>query len=429
MAMQGLPPFVQSFFTKTDLLTDSTGKKISAITLCPGEYLRLEAESIPDGTYVWKKDGVSFSNSTTNTFEIAAASDLDSGRYQLKITLLDPLECPIFGEALIEVSALPETSNLVLTQCDIEMNDSSDGYAVFDLNQLTGSEGYTLFFYENTLDRTNNNAIANSNSYTNSTAFNQTIFYRAINEAGCEGFGEITMQVSPTNLNESILSPIMTCDEDPNDAVMESTFDLEKIGQNGYQNLDVAFYSNLEDLTLEENPLKNKYTSGDTTIYVRLEKDNQCIGVEQIDLVVSALPNFEFTDSYEICTDGEELQLQAPMGFDSYAWYKIDENRIEKIGENVYLAISEGGTYTIEVGTNHEKDGQMVTCTASRDFIVIPSNKAVIQEIKIEDASNNNSIEIMVSGDGDYEFSLHGREYQDANTFENVDAGFYTIFS
>jgi hypothetical protein len=220
----------------------------------------------------------------------------------------------------------------------------------------------------------------------------------------------------------------MTCDEDPNDAVMESTFDLEKIGQNGYQNLDVAFYSNLEDLTLEENPLKNKYTSGDTTIYVRLEKDNQCIGVEQIDLVVSALPNFEFTDSHEICTDGEELQLQAPIGFDSYAWYKIDENRIEKIGENNDIDISEGGTYTIEVGTNHEKNGQMVTCTASRDFIIIPSNKAVIQEIKIEDASNNNSIEIIVSGDGDYEFSLDGRDYQNANTFKNIDAGFYTIF-
>lgn len=427
-AMQGLPPFVQSFLNKTDLLTDSTGKKVSSITLCNGEDIRLEAEDIPGATYSWKKDGVPFSNSNNNTFDIFAASSTDAGRYQLEIILNDPLECPIVGEALIEVSALPETSNLILTQCDIELNDSSDGYASFDLNQLSGNEGFSMFFYESLSDRTNNIGIANTNSYTNTTAFNQTIFYSSINDSGCEGYGEVVLQVSPTTLNESILSPIMICDENSNDAVLESSFDLEKIAQDGYGNLEVAFYSNLDDMVLEKNQLPDLYISGDTTIYVRLENDNQCLGVEKINLVVNPLPELELADSYQVCTDGESLPLEAPLGFDSYAWYKLDQGQLQKISDKVKLAISEGGTYTLEVGTLYVKDGQMITCATSKDFVVNPSNKAVFQEIKIEDASNNNTIEVLVSGDGDYEYSINGIEYQDANNFENVDAGFYMVF-
>ena len=151
-SMQGLPPFVQSFLNKTDLITDSTGKKVSSITVCNGEDIRSEAENFPGATYSWKKDGVPFSNSNDNTFEIFGASSPDAGRYELEITMSDPTECPIVGEALVEVSALPETSNLFLTQCDIEINASSDGYAIFNLIQLNSSIAFSMFFYESLSD-------------------------------------------------------------------------------------------------------------------------------------------------------------------------------------------------------------------------------------------------------------------------------------
>ena len=426
--MQGLPPFVQSFLNKTDLLTDSTGKKVSSITICNGEDIMLEAENFQGATYSWKKDGVPFSNSNNNIFEIFAATSLDAGRYDLEINLIDPLECPIVGEAFIEVSALPETSNLILTQCDIELNVTSDGYAIFNLNQLSSNIEFSMFFYESLSDKINNIVIPNANSYTNATAFNQTIYYTSINDSGCEGFGEITLQVSPTTLNESLLSPIMMCDENSSEAILESAFDLDLIALNGYVNLEVAFYSNLADLVLEENSLPGIFLSDDTTIYARLENDNQCLGVEKINLVVNPLPDLALPDTYQVCTDGEPVLVEAPLGFDSYAWYRADEGQVQKIGDNFNLAITEGGSYTIEVGTYYEKDGQMISCTASKNFVVVPSNSAVFQEIKIEDASNNNTIEVMVSGDGEYEYSLNAIEYQDVTNFENVDAGFYTVY-
>lgn len=428
-AMQGLPPFVQSFLSKTDLLTDATGKKISAITLCNGEDLRLEAENIPGATYLWQKDGIPFSNPDNHAFEIVAASNLDSGRYRLEIVLNDPLECPIVGEALVEVSPLPEGSNLVLTQCDVELNGPSDGYTSFDLNQLSQNEEFTMLFYESVLDRTNNNPIVNPENYQNNTAFAQTIFYTSINESGCEGLGEITLQISPTDLNDSVLSPILACNENTDSSILEGSIDFEQIAKNGYQNIDVSFYSNLNDLVLEENPLTGTYLSRDTTIYVRLESDNQCIGVEKIDLIVNPVPSFDFGETFEICTDGVALELEAPSGFDTYMWYKLEEGQLLELSDNINLSIIKGGNYRLQIGALYEVEGQSIICSAGKNFVVTPSNRAVFQEINIEDTSNNNTIEVITTGDGDYEYSLNGLEYQDAKNFENVDAGFYTVFA
>ncbi len=425
--MQGLPPFVQSFLNRTDLITDDNGNSSSTLTLCVGEGFKLEAENIPGAIYTWEKDGSPLPNSG-NVFELPETSFVDSGRYLVTITPANPLECPLVGEALVAVSPLPENTNLLLAQCDIDSTLNSDGITTFNLNQVITAIDTEITFYESEDDRDNDNAISNSNNYRNTLPFNQTIFYRATTDLGCAYFGEIDLEVHPTTVTLSASSPIMACDEVADDTVLESTFDLEKISRNGYEGIDVTFYSNLDDLVIEESPLIGEYISGNTTIYVRLENGNQCLGVEKINLVVNALPVFEFADSYETCTDGEALELEGPSGFDYYAWYKLDESQIQKIGDTSNLEITQGGTYSIEVGTVYREDGQLITCTSSRDFVIIPSNKAVFQEIKIEDGSNNNTIELLVSGDGDYEYSLNGLDYQDNNTFNNVDAGFITVF-
>lgn len=430
IAMQGLPPFVQSFFDKTNLFTNQDGKEVSVLTLCQGDDVRLQAEAIAGATYSWTRDGVPFSNPNDHYIEISGASNEDSGRYQLQINLNDPLECPIIGEALIEVSPLPETGNLLLTQCAIESENSpADGYTLFNLNQLSENDGDTFVFYESLQSRTENNQITNPGHYKNTIPFEQTIFYSTINEAGCKGFGEITLQVSTTPLNESVLSPLLACDTNSDNNLLEGVFDLESFAKKGYSGFEVAYYSNLTDVALEENSLEHSFVSGDTTIYIRLEDDNQCLGVEKIRLEVMPSPIFEFLDTIEVCTDGAPLELEAPSGFDSYTWYRNETGQWQKIGETNKLVVSQGGTYSLEVGRRHEREGQEINCLATNDFVVIPSSKAVFQEIRIEDNSPNNTIEAITSGDGKYEYSLNGITYQDSGSFENVDAGFYTVFA
>jgi len=427
-AMQGLPPFVQSFFNKTDLITDSNGDKISGIIVCDGEDFTLSAQEIPDATYLWKKDGVPISSSNSSSFEILAASDLDAGRYRLEIISNDPLECPIIGEALVEISPLPETANLILTQCDIELNNSQDGYTTFDLNQVNKNEENTILFYENVSDRMNDIAIANPNKYQNTIAFNQVIFYKSVNDGGCEGLGEIMLQVSPTDISNSLLSPTAACDENVGNGLMQGTFNLEDISQTGYEGIEVTFYSNLDDLVLEENALTENYMSGDATIYARLESGNQCMGVEVIQLFVNPAPNIELADSYYLCTDGAPLTIDAPTGFDNYKWFKMDGNQPQEIGNNKQLRIDETGSYRLEVETLYENGGQTSSCSTNADFKVTPSNRAIFQEINVEDLSSNNNIKIEISGDGIYEYSLDGENYQNESQFYDVEAGFYTAY-
>ncbi|MEX0291075.1 MAG: hypothetical protein AB3N14_18375, partial [Flavobacteriaceae bacterium] len=81
-ATQGLPPFIQSFFGKTELIRNSDGTTSSTLALCSGDSFRLEADLIPGATYEWEKDGVHLPAVQGNLFEIPNANISDSGRYR-----------------------------------------------------------------------------------------------------------------------------------------------------------------------------------------------------------------------------------------------------------------------------------------------------------------------------------------------------------
>lgn len=424
-ATQGLPPFIQSFFNKEGLLKNNDGTTSSSLTLCNGENFTLEVENIPGASYLWEKDDMPITNSG-NILEITSAQSSDSGKYRLTITLSDPSECPIIGEALIEVVPLPEANDFELQQCDVDISDSTDGITLIDLEQASNNEDYKLTFYESTQDRDDDNAIINPENYTNIQAFSQTIFYRVVNSLGCEDFGEITLRINPTVIEVSALSPVMICDENPVDGVLESTFNLETIRDNNYPDIDVAFYKNLEDVSLEENPLSDNFKTTNTTLYIRIENANQCQAVEQLELIVNPLPNIILEDTYQVCTDGEELLIFEPSGFDSYTWYNINNGQV--IGNTEQVSINTGGDYRLEVGIAYTNNGQTIQCTSIHDFVVTVSNRAQFQEININDLSDRNSVEVIVSGDGNYEYSLDGFTYNDNALFENVAPGFYTVF-
>ena len=61
---------------------------------------------------------------------------------------------------------------------------------------------------------------------------------------------------------------------------------------------------------------------------------------------------------------------------------------------------------------------------------VLPSNIATITNINIVDASNNNTLTVLVTGEGDYEYAIDNEfgPYQDSNVFENVAPGLHTVY-
>jgi gliding motility-associated-like protein len=107
---------------------------------------------------------------------------------------------------------------------------------------------------------------------------------------------------------------------------------------------------------------------------------------------------------------------------------KKNNDSEDEISTGLAVEITELGDYVLEVGYVYNSDGNHMSCNSRVEFTVIPSNKAIIQEIVIEDFSNSNTVQIVVSGDGSYSFSLDGVNYQDNNIFNDVLTGFLTAF-
>lgn len=346
-----------------------------------------------------------------------------------RVTSTIVADCFITYSIPLTVSTPEFAAMLSLVQCDIDVANSLDGITQMDLTQaFADTQGTTISYFETPAERTTDNPIINPSNYINtSSPFNTVVYYRAAS-SNCESLGEIAIEVNPTTVSLNTISPVQVCDENPDDTILEGIFDLKIIRQTSYATLDVAFYGSLEDVSLEQNPLDGNYKTTTTTLYIRLETNNECQGVEEIELIVNPLPELTLEPSYQICTDSDLLIIDAPNGFDAYRWFNTDGGQSREIGNNQQLNISEGGNYRLEVETQYPNNRQTSSCTASTDFIVTPSNRATIQDIAIEESYSNNRITIEVSGDGDYEYALDGENYQDERIFDNVEAGFYTVF-
>jgi gliding motility-associated-like protein len=89
------------------------------------------------------------------------------------------------------------------------------------------------------------------------------------------------------------------------------------------------------------------------------------------------------------------------------------------------IQINEIGTYTV-TATN------IFGCSESRSITVEPSNTATFNDIIVVDASENNTITVLVSGEGEYEYALYNQDglyatYQTENIFYNVYGAIYTV--
>ena len=87
------------------------------------------------------------------------------------------------------------------------------------------------------------------------------------------------------------------------------------------------------------------------------------------------------------------------------------------------IEVNEPGTYTVRVTNTNG-------CFKDRVISVLPSNVATITDIEVVDATENNSITVFVSGEGNYVYALDdiNGPYQDSSTFTNVLPGLYTVY-
>lgn len=180
--------------------------------------------------------------------------------------------------------------------------------------------------------------------------------------------------------------------------------------------LDLSYYETYEDALLEDNALGNSYTNTvpyNQTIYARVENANACFGISEIALTVFKLPNIVTEEEVFYCLNFFPQTITLTGGLiddipnNYYYEWSTGEDEFE-------IEINEPGTYTVRVTTT---DG----CFKDRTITVSPSSIAMISDIQITDASDNNTISVFVSAasEGIYEYALDNPNgpYQESNVF------------
>jgi len=361
---------------------------------------------------------------TTNYYNSNAFTETVYVRIQNDLNSL----CFDTSEFVINVNPRPNALNASLFQCDED--GLPDGFTLFNLTEANGdltggsSNLSTKFFLSLTDAENSTNEIDGSafNNFLNP----QTISVQVIDDtSGCFNISELTLEVSATNANDASL---FICDDDGTEDGFNA-FNLSEAESailNGLLNdLDVQFFESYEDALLESNPLNTDYTNSvaySQIIYVRVENENACYGINEIQLTVFELPNIEteFQTIYCLNTFPESIILTSGIINDSPDNYFFDWDTGEDTSQ---IEINEPGTYNVTVSNVNG-------CSKTRTITVLPSNIATINNIEVTDASQNNTITVLVSGEGDYEFALDNINgpYFDDNFFDNVSAGIHTVF-
>lgn len=264
-------------------------------------------------------------------------------------------------------------------------------------------------------------AIADTGNY-------QVTVYRPGSEA-CPLTAEGSVVVHA--LPEVIPYILTVCENaNPTPATGLAEFDLTQIEND--PNVVYTYYESIEAMNNDEfilDPQRYANTEPfDQYVYYKVINANGCENLDEIQLQVRPAPNVTLESIYTLCVDNPNLSLNVSTGFDTYAWYKLENNTERLVSTLSEIQIMEVGDYILRVGMNYVNTTDNIVCGQTMEFTVIPSNVTTIEEVIINDNTEINTVEIRLRDLGDYEFSIDGVVYQMSGYFEDVPSGSTTVY-
>lgn len=242
---------------------------------------------------------------------------------------------------------------------------------------------------------------------------------------------DVCGSIENTIINLENLLPVVNINQPENLVVCSETgentssFNLSSqneqvLGNQNPNNFTVTYHASLVDANSGDNPLPTNYTntSNPQTIYTRVIHNtlDVCYATTSFQIQVGEVPVLDIDETVSIC-DGSTTTLTATSGYNSYEW---------STGETTQsITVSDAGVYSVLVKNIYGN----FSCEATQTFTVVSSNVATIEYITTTDwTASNNTITVSVTGNGNYEFSLDGINYQPENTFTNLSPGEYIVY-
>ncbi|MFV8351759.1 T9SS type B sorting domain-containing protein [Flavobacterium sp. XS2P14] len=300
----GLPPFITSFF---DAFFDVKKVCLGIAT----EFTLNSVQAITSASWDFGDGGVSNAIRPTHLYETA-------GTYKVSVTVTS-VTGSITKTKDITISAVPTTTKPQdLLVCDT----NNDGLHNFDLTTqntviLNGQDPnlYSVTYFANAADYTNNIAIATPYNYVNALTYQQqTIIAEVANKANgsCNSSTNFNIDVFDSAKPSAVVSKMSSCDNTSvgTDADGRVIFDLTQrattilSGQSASQFV-LSYY---KDVALSQSiAAPNSYanTNASETIYVKMtNKDNaSCFATTSFSIEVLNLPVITSVVSLKQCDD------------------------------------------------------------------------------------------------------------------------------
>ncbi len=359
----------------------------------------------------------------------------------------------------LNVEALPTANPIsIQRQCDFDTSDAIVNYP-FDTSQietdlLNGQSLTNVSVSYTFLDITGAQVTASSlpNPFlTSSQIIDIRVTNNVTNDPNGPCYDETTLEFTVDEQPvANLIATQIVCDGDAADVDDDSYFpfdttSFENTIKGSQTGMDIFFnYIDENGVSITNSTtLPNPLISQNQTITVDLVNpiNTNCIASTNIEFIVNPLPEFLVDTPRIVCSSDPTFNIVLDVfatsvteTFDyEWTWTSLDGTITNQfISNDEEITVSNPGTYSI---TLSKTDG--TGCSRTREIFVDASELATItqEDITIVDISENNSVTIDTTnlGMGDYEFGLREEGspfivYQDQPIFNNVRAGFYTIY-
>ena len=383
--------------------------------ICEDTPITLNATQTGMNNYQWFLNGSAMSGETNPTLTI---SNSVSGTYSVNITTSTG-SCSSSGSCALEFVPKPQLVATTLLACD----DNQDGSAVFNLNQIDGlvtnnnsSYGPVVYFESLTAAQQFNlsQSILTPTSFVSAP---KTIYAAVQTNFGCITVVPIDLQFSTAIVPQTL--SYASCDLDGTlDGYFEFTLtNIDPLLLTGLPaGLVINYYSTLADAENGQNALPALFTNTIVeaqTIFAKITNGADCFGISRISLEVNRNLPANFADTTLYLCPLQTLDLAVDPVFNSYNW--------STGATNASIAITEANTYTLTVS---DANG----CEATKNFYVIASGEPSITAIQVDHFQNNGgTVQVTVAGNGIYQYSLNGTNFQLSPVFTDVAPNEYTL--
>ena len=222
------------------------------------------------------------------------------------------------------------------------------------------------------------------------------------------------------------------------------TFNLEPAIQQALDgqdktNFEITFFKSREDALSNTNEIGTSYQNSELTetLFAKITSVTNplCFNITSFQVKLNQGATILIKDNLFFCAIDSSLEVTANPNSDRNIWNRIDTlgNRTQISNKNS-VNITEDGMYELIQLNDFVSSSGITTCTNKKVFNVSKLEPATIVNFEKKEVTTNNSVQINISGNGMYEFSIQrldqgsfSTSFRDANFFDKLSPGDYKV--